>query len=660
MPLSRNNGWALGLLSVLCAIGLARPTTATAATTCSRPGGNTGTGFFVGCGRINNPDGSEYRVRGVVRTHYTVAAAASIVNTKANSVRTFYPYDTGTIGKFTADIQSLLAKGLTPVASMDSYGGTLTACRSDPSGLASQLNRWLHDAGGWMQLNGKGMIDLSSEWSPASPLAWRDQTIGAIKALRSAGFKMPVMIDSGTCSRQQPTFYNLAGEVAAADPQHNVVFWQRLDGNTGSSATMHTQLAALRALSTADPQLAFVAGVFGPGSNSTLTPDDMIQTSETNNLGWMAWTWDSNSQSGCVTDSNSNGLLANPCSGYSGQSAQLTSYGQDVLAQLSNAVTGGGGTTNPTGPTAPPEAVALGYTTNTFSVTNFNAPNTVDTTNSQTAGFQFYPYNLIGATPPLTDFQFNGDGSLTLLGANTGPNGELVSATPINNVAGQSKNKFFHGTAFGGGGVIEATLQFNTGIYTHSASGGFPSWWAQPLETAVIYGLAGSDQWPGQATSPNYHHSVENDFMEYLGTTDSKTGQMIAVMGGSLHESYGQSKVTCASGYCVYNSNLPLWTVPSNLNTTAHRYGYRWTMATATTPGKAEYLLDGVVQSSQSYAQFVGGSTQPPPPSASTPWAFGAIDTFHYVLILGTGPGAPMKVISVNVWQKDASGNKVN
>ena len=42
-----------------------------------------------------------------------------------------------------------------------------------------------------------------------------------------------------------------------------------------------------------------------------------------------------------------------------------------------------------------------------------------------------------------------------------------------------------------------------------------------------------------------------------------------------------------------------------------------------------------------------------------TPWTFGILDQQHVVLILGTGPGEPMTIESVNVWQASAANNLV-
>src|SRR5579859_6688673 len=97
---------------------------------------------------------------------------------------------------------------------------------------------------------------------------------------------------------------------------------------------------------------------------------------------------------------------------------------------------------------SPPAAAAVGYTVNTFS-TNFTASN-VDIANSGTAGYSWYPWKLFGRHANVSAITLNPDGSVTLAGDTTGPNGELTTATPASNPAK------FVGTAFGGGAYIDA------------------------------------------------------------------------------------------------------------------------------------------------------------------------------------------------------------
>ena len=93
--------------------------------------------------------------------------------------------------------------------------------------------------------------------------------------------------------------------------------------------------------------------------------------------------------------------------------------------------------------------------------------------------------------------------------------------------------------------------------------------------------------------------------------------------------------------------------------------------ATGSTSGSITDYLDGTVEATQSWTQFQNTGVSPFIPSnmpangtngATSPtWLYGVQDTYHYVIILGTGPGAiPFKILAVNVWQANSSGNVSN
>jgi hypothetical protein len=55
----------------------------------TRPAYNTGDGFFVLNGRLYDPNGHEFVIRGSDRAHYDSDSRPALSHSKANSVRTF-------------------------------------------------------------------------------------------------------------------------------------------------------------------------------------------------------------------------------------------------------------------------------------------------------------------------------------------------------------------------------------------------------------------------------------------------------------------------------------------------------------------------------------------------------------------------------------------
>jgi hypothetical protein len=79
--------------------------------------------------------------------------------------------------------------------------------------------------------------------------------------------------------------------------------------------------------------------------------------------------------------------------------------------------------------------------------------------------------------------------------------------------------------------------------------------------------------------------------------------------------------------------------------------------ATATTQGFFDAYFDGQrIGYTLSWTQY----TNQPPTPVGQPWGLGRIDQQHFLFILGTGAGETFTIKSVNVWQKDASGNMSN
>lgn len=289
---------------------------------------------------------------------------------------------------------------------------------------------------------------------------------------------------------------------------------------------------------------------------------------------------------------------------------------------------------------APSYAASVGYNTNTFS-SRFDS-STVDRQRSGKPGFLWYPWQLFGRQTNVGAIQLNSDGSVTLAGDTTGPNGELTTAIPERHGSG------LVGIAFGGGAYIESVFRFDPTDVARRNTKGWPSFWALAAEASV---LQGANQWPGQPAG--FQHQIEADFFEYLLLPYHAPPN---AYGASLHDWYGIRDVTCR-GLCQQGMppSVGKKLAPANIDFTRyHRYGFLWVPATAGKVGYARFYLDGQpVGADQQWTLFTG---EPPPPTGE-PWAFGILDQQHLVLILGTGVGEPMTVQSVNVWQQSTTRN---
>lgn len=292
------------------------------------------------------------------------------------------------------------------------------------------------------------------------------------------------------------------------------------------------------------------------------------------------------------------------------------------------------------GASPPDAAVAVGYTHETLA--SFR-PNSVDLGDTRKSGFDWYLFRFFGGHAKSANVVVNADGSVTLNGDVTGPNGEISTAAPA-----QNRAKFV-GVAFGGGAYIEAAIKFDTAAASARQSPGWPSFWALSLEHAAT----GAEQWPGKP--PGYRRFMELDIFEY----DIKDGANY--YGANMHDWYGVYNRTCP-GHAFCDAGRDYSDVKTAVNPGTdlgryHTYGVLWVPAKAASSGYAQFYFDRKpVGNKVTWQQMPAGAGEP----KGQPWKFDVLDRQHLALILGTGVGKPMTVGSVDVWQASDSQNLRN
>jgi len=292
--------------------------------------------------------------------------------------------------------------------------------------------------------------------------------------------------------------------------------------------------------------------------------------------------------------------------------------------------------------TPPAEVAEYGYSENTFS-SNFTAK-TVDMNRTLNRGYKWYVANIFGKRANTADLKINSNGTVTLLGDDTGATGALMS------VANYPGTNDWVGTSFGGGAYIEAVFSYNPAQVEATHKHGwhaYPAFWSLAMEGNI----EGTAQWPGQA--PGYQHSVEVDFFEADHVNDPTS------YGVGMHDWWGIPNKTCSSGLCKI-SPFPagIKKPPAGTNFEEfHTYGFLWVPATATKDGFVDAFFDG--QRLNYKVSWTKYTNQPPTPEGKS-WAFGKTDQEHLFFILGTGTGETFTVKSVNVWQKNTAENMTN
>ena len=253
-------------------------------------------------GKLYGPTSTELRLRGINRAHWDQNTYGT-GSVGANVVRMSIDFSQPVATSWGAVQSQILSYGMTPIV-----GNWIGTCNSDPNVLSSIVDTWIAQADTWKQLNANGIVNIANEWGPTNSSVWRDSYIAQVKRLRAAGFTGTLMVDSGGCGQDPNDIVQYGAAVLASDPLHNILFDVHVYGNFVLNATVSwetdyaTSMAALKATG-----LPIVLGEFGPGNNvgpspTTITPQQVISTAESNGWGWLAWAMDDNDQAGCQSD----------------------------------------------------------------------------------------------------------------------------------------------------------------------------------------------------------------------------------------------------------------------------------------------------------------------------------------------------------------------
>jgi mannan endo-1,4-beta-mannosidase len=309
-------------------------TKAISQTTVARPIGNTGKGFFVLGSKLYDPNGKEFRIRGVNRNHWdSYGTPAGLPLSNANTERVVLSFAKDTTYNWNIVSKEMLANKIVPIP-----GNWTGTCKADPATLTAIVDTWVAQASTWTQLNSTGLINIANEWGPANSTVWRDSYVTAVNRMRAAGYTGTLVIDSGGCGQDAQDIIKYAGAVLAADPQKNILFDIHVYGSFHYPATASwmqdyaTAMAQLKATG-----LPLIIGEFGPGKNigpspTMVTPQKIIADAEANGFGWMPWSWDDNNLAACA--SNDNGFSMTTKCGIYKTDADLTAFGKVVVPIL--------------------------------------------------------------------------------------------------------------------------------------------------------------------------------------------------------------------------------------------------------------------------------------------------------------------------------------
>jgi hypothetical protein len=233
-------------------------------------------------------------------------------------------------------------------------------CTNNYTNFTNQIVNWWTQPSVVALLNKHkryAIVNLANEFgyyqwtgTPATALVtFKNNYKTAITALRTAGIKVPIMIDAPDCGTDADALIAAGTELINHDPLHNIMlsvhtYWQGYLGN--NVASMNAKLTQMETSS-----LPFVLGEVANYQSDAmpcqyaLNYQDILTTATAKNIGWLAWTWTNDYCSS--RQMSSDGTYAN-----------LGTYGLDVV---NNATYGLSATAviQPLGFLPPPISLAL-------------------------------------------------------------------------------------------------------------------------------------------------------------------------------------------------------------------------------------------------------------------------------------------------------------
>ncbi len=276
------------------------------------------TGFFTVNGKIYNPDGTEFIMRGLNQNHFwgqetfNLNSIEGIANTPANCVRVVmsdqdWVSQSNTPAKKRMLVEKYIAKGIVPMVEL--HDGT---CESSPSFIEKMVDSWtLPQNVAWLNEYEKYVIlNIANEWGPGDTDAdwrvWRDTYKQAITDIRDAGINTMIVIDSPKCGQGPRAMQVYGQEIFDHDPQHNVVFsihmygwWRSRSRQSEVSAPNSNNppwLAEWELQTMLDLGLPVIIGEFSWTEAESVGYDteEVIAFCQEKGIGWLAWSWNGN------------------------------------------------------------------------------------------------------------------------------------------------------------------------------------------------------------------------------------------------------------------------------------------------------------------------------------------------------------------------------
>ncbi|ACZ29543.1 glycoside hydrolase family 5 [Xylanimonas cellulosilytica DSM 15894] len=259
-----------------------------------------GVGIHTEGTRLVEADGTELVLRGISHAHTWYAsqtrAFADISDAGANAVRVVLSDGTRWTRNGADDVAAVIDRCWDEqlVCVLEDHDTTGYGEEGAASTLATAADYWVSLLPVLAGTEDHVIINLGNEPygnDAATNERWADDTIAAIQRLRTAGFEHTILVDAPNWGQDWAGIMKRdAAQVAAADPQGDVVFSVHMYGVYDTAAEVRDYLDAFIAAG-----LPLVVGEFGfDHSDGNPDEDTIMSYTRAQGIGWFAWSWSGN------------------------------------------------------------------------------------------------------------------------------------------------------------------------------------------------------------------------------------------------------------------------------------------------------------------------------------------------------------------------------
>lgn len=289
-----------------------------------RPAGNLSTGFFVSGGRLFDPLGADFVMRGVNHPvawfqDDALAWLDEIATTGANAVRLVWETTRGSPQILRASIERSVELGMVPMVELHDITGSQAV--DDPQRMAQYYVDEMLDI--LREFEPYLLVNIANEWGAFQTTddTWVQAYRQAIAVLRDAGVNHTLVIDANDYGQRGSTIVTRGAELLDFDPQHNILFSTHMYQSYENPQTILDVMRNAQMRS-----LPLIVGEFGfqhgnrNGQPIPVPYEVMVDEAARLGLGYLAWSWTGNSDDVGYLDMTVNG-----------SASQLTGWGDDII-----------------------------------------------------------------------------------------------------------------------------------------------------------------------------------------------------------------------------------------------------------------------------------------------------------------------------------------